>query len=106
MSGVREVIGGGGEVIAREIGVRDPLREPTFGAEAVAGFDRRTQLFEIAALVRLERRRIENGRLAPRLPALRGVDRALGQQFVPAFAELLADVMRRERGDQRMLRVL
>src|SRR5205823_9413268 len=103
---VCEIVGGDSEEIAFEIVVIDSFREPAFGAKAITIIDGSAQFIDVAALISRELRRIENRRLAPRLPRLRRVDRALDQQIVPSIGELLANIPRRETRDQRVLRML
>ena len=56
--------------------------------------------------VSVGRRRIEDGRLAPRLPRLGGVDGALEEHVVVLRPELLAQLIRGETGQQRVLAML
>ena len=80
--------------------------QPALGAQAVAVFDRRADLGHVAALIAFEGRQIEDRRLAPRLARGRGVERALGEDVVVSRAELFAQLVRGETGQERMLGML
>jgi len=63
------------------------------------------QSVDIATLIGAHTRRIENGRLAPGLPAFRRVTRALGQEVVPSLAAGVTRFVCGKRRDDRVFGV-
>src|SRR5437867_4807264 len=103
---VFEVVGGDGEIVAGKVEITIALRQPALAAKPILRRNAFAKLIDVAALLRVERRRIGDWRLAPWLPARSGVDCAFSKEVIEAVAELVAHFPRGKAADHRMLGVL